>query len=99
MQVPEPARLVSPSVRKRQFIEQKRAEEEARRRQQSQNASAESTKVTTQVCAASATLAKASLLCIKHCCQVHPGGMAICCVVLSASVAAALHRTECIIPT
>ena len=72
MQVPEPTRLVSPSEKKRRFMEQKRAEAEARRRQQTHDASAELTKVTAQVCAASQILTKASLLCIQHVLEVHP---------------------------
>ena len=72
MQVPEPTRLVSPLARKRQFIERDRAEKEARRKEESRHASAEPTKVTAQVCAASQILSKASLLCIQHILEVHP---------------------------
>lgn len=57
MQAPEPPRtLLSPSARKRQFMEQKRAELEARRKRESLQASAEPTKVSGQMCAAIAVL-------------------------------------------
>ena len=53
MQRPEPGRFSDANAKKKLFIEQKRAEEEARRRGETHHASAEPYKVLVQVCSAS----------------------------------------------